>query len=1627
MNRAQTFFACLLLILLTAFRPAIAQVTTGTPPFGSFGGGPFDTVNLGNLNVHMAVPIMNKSGRGIPFTYALTYESSIYQIVTTNGVQMWEPVTSIGNIESYWGWQGLGPVITPYVGYSLKQSTGQCFVFPSATLSSYSITSYSNFAYHDTAGTAHSFPNSFQYISGAPANQSGGNCPANGPQPSTAQTASAFDGSGFSLTVQPPTGGNASGSLVYRDGTVVSAPFLSSPPMTSSPYAMTDANGNKISFNNGVYTDTLGTSVLTVSGTQPSPTTLTYTGPAASQHYQVNYTPLNIKTNFGCGPREYSANNVNLISTIVLPDNSQYSFSYEGTPGNSGFFTGRISQITLPTGGTIQYNYTFSGSNDGINCSDGSTMVLQRTLSPSGAWQYTRAGSGSAWTTTVTDPASNQTAINFEEFQSNFYETQRLAYQGSTGGTLLSTSINCYNGQSISNPSACFNTPITAQVTRITNFSYSPNAAGVQKETDSTYDQFGLIHEVDDYDYGSAAVGSLLRKTATSYAVLSNGIVDRPASVTIKDPSNNVKAFTAYTYDEGTPATTTGTPQHVSISGHRGNLTTVQAEASSSASLYRKYAYYDTGMLHTSTDVSTSSTTNGATTTYNTTSCGNSFVTSISEPVGGMSRSFTWDCNGGVMLSVTDANSATSSTAYSGTNYTNVFWRPYSTTDQAGTTTDYFYILNTATPPVAFQTESKYHTPFNGGNSTVDKVTTNDGFGRTTFSQTRQAPGASNYDTTATCRNNLGQVTLTTLAYSTTLASSSTPCPSTSPGTAYTYDALGRTLSANDNFTGGGTTSYSYSKNDVLQTRNSPTQSKQNEYDGLGRLKSVCEINSGTTSWPSASCGQNTSATGYLTSYTFDLPGNLTGVTQNAQAASNHQTRSYSYDMLSRLISETDPEANNTAITYSYDSLVSDTACGSITSAGNLLKRLDAAGNATCYAGYDALHRVGNVAYPSSSAPSKHFVYDAATVNGTAMSNVKTRLAEAYTCTGACSTKITDLGFSYTATGQTSDTWESTPNSAGFYHANAIYWPNGSTETLALTGLPTITYGTDGEGRTLTVSASSGQNPVTTTSYNSAGQVTSVTFGSADSDTFTYDPNTGRMTQYKYTVNGSSIVGTPGWNTNGTMASLGITDPFNSANTQSCSYSHDGMGRVASASCGTTWSQTFTYDPFGNITKSGSISWQPGYNSATNRYTLAGTSYDANGNVLNDSAHTYTWDTRGRPLTIDTIGLTYDALDRMVEQNISGTLFQIAWAPSGSKLAIFSGQTLKQGFVPLPGGATAQYHSFGLGFYRHADWLGSERLETAPDHSIQQDVAYAPFGENYSAITGGNGDLSFTGQNKDTVFLQYDFRYRQYAPKHGRWTSPDQGGLLNANASDPQTWNKYAYVGNRPLNTTDALGLFGDCPEGEDCCDPFFGCCDPFFGCGGPPCDPEFDCCDPLDPFCGGPGPGPIPLPPIGFPRPPQRIGGVWPDNETLGLPGGLNAQPLGNLGDLFGLLPNLNCGDFVQCGSLGPFGFEGEGTATIGIGVCAITPGCQEVLLGGIIFAGTFVATELAIDKIKQLKADIQFAREVQRQVEQICGHPVDSDQIHDLLHWGHYGSLKEAVDDIVGIVCPGKASGGE
>jgi RHS repeat-associated protein len=1410
-----------LLTASLAFATASAQVSTGTPLFSTAGGGPIDAINLGNLNVHLTIPVLNKAGRGVPFFYNLTYDSSIWIPVTAFGTTQWTPATN-------WGW---GSDTAASLGYLSAHLTVTQVTGPPCSY--YMTYVYSNYAYHDRFGRSHPFPGSTgeEYYPCNPPSQRYQFMPG--------FTTNANDGSGF--TVHVSSDNNFPGdSVTSGSGTVVSGlPFQTE----KGGATYTDQNGNQETVNtSGQFFDTLSstTPVLAISGngTPSSPTEFTYTAPNAQPaSYTMSYTQYTVATNFGYASNpqieEYGPTSVALVSSISLPDGTAYTFKYEQTPGSctplSGTFpdycvTGRMVEVTLPTGGTITYSYSGGPNGTGI-FSDGSSGSLQRTLSPGGIWNYTRSnvtgtpGPGAKWTTTTEDPEGNYTVSNFSEDSStspatyNLYETQRQIYQGSESPSdLLETLLMCYN----SNYTNCSSASVSSPIQRVST--YTELANGLTRLSDVNYNGSftgsGLESSDDEYDFGVSPGGvpglsHQIRYTAIQYANLGNGIIGRPSSIVVTDWSSGsgVKiSSTSYTYDQNTVTTTSGTPQHVSVTGSRGNLTTVAYEANSSTTLYQTYTYYDTGNLNTSTGFSASSSSPGPTTTYNygSNSCGNSFVTSISEPLG-LSRSMNWNCTGGVELSATDENNQTVSEAYNDA----YFWRPAVLYDQENNPINITY---------SGQTASEGELVFNGGNSVADQRSTLDGFGRPILSQRLQVPNGSSYDTNETDYNAIGFADKLTMPFS----ASAGGTDSSAPGLGITYDALGRPLTITDST--GGTTSYTYSNNDVLVTvSGSQTFKKQLEYDGLGRLSSVCEIS--TTLPGVGTCGQSTTQSGYWTKYTYDALGHLLAVTQNTQASSGQQTRSYSYDMLGRTTSEANPESGT--VNYIYDTACTTTPA----SPGDLTTRVDNAGNKTCYY-YDALHRLNGGGW---NTVCRRFNYDNSVTapTGVTVANTKARLLEAETdnCSG---TQITDEWFSYSARGELTDVYESTPHSSGYYHTTVSYWPSSSLETVSgIPSVPELYYGAsnnsgvglDGEGRYTQVTAGSGSNPVTRVTYSTTASpnpldaLTGVTYGSSDSDSFGYDPNSGRPTSYVFDVNGETDTGSLNWNSNGTLGSLGITDNISGTNdSESCSFTYDDLARIGgqdangySADCGSKWQQLFSYDAFGNVEKSGSSSFDANYSPSTNQFTIDGANvrYDGDGNLLADNLNSYTWDPNWGDMTSvntgsTTVTATYDALGRAVELQSGSMYSEILYSPIG-KVAIMNGSTLAEAFMPLPGGGTAVYGSSGLTYYRHADWLGSSRLASTQSRGLYSSTAYAPFGEQYA--TSGTADPSFTGQNSDTVSSLYDFTFRRLSPSQGRWISPDSAGLSAVDLTNPQSFNRYSYVADQPLSSFDPLGL----------------------------------------------------------------------------------------------------------------------------------------------------------------------------------------------------------------------------
>ena len=265
---------------------------------------------------------------------------------------------------------------------------------------------------------------------------------------------------------------------------------------------------------------------------------------------------------------------------------------------------------------------------------------------------------------------------------------------------------------------------------------------------------------------------------------------------------------------------------------------------------------------------------------------------------------------------------------------------------------------------------------------------------------------------------------------------------------------------------------------------------------------------------------------------------------------------------------------------------------------------------------------------------------------------------------------------------------------------------------------------------------------------------------------------------------------------------------------QTCKYTADDLSRIASVDCGnSTWAQTFSYDAFGNIQKSGTSNYIAAYSPVTNQVS-GGPGYDANGNQLQLTSSipwtSLTWNALNQPISVSSTTATYDALGRMVEKGSGGTYTQFVFRPSGAMLAVYSGGLVK-GTIPLPGGSTAIYNASGVNYIRHKDWLGSSRLATTwATHAVYSKEAYAPFGETYYEI--GTADRSFTGQDQNVATGSggtgvYDYLFRKYDPSAGRWLSPDPSGWSAVNQYNPQSLDRYAYVQNNPMSLVDPNGL----------------------------------------------------------------------------------------------------------------------------------------------------------------------------------------------------------------------------
>ena len=377
----------------------------------------------------------------------------------------------------------------------------------------------------------------------------------------------------------------------------------------------------------------------------------------------------------------------------------------------------------------------------------------------------------------------------------------------------------------------------------------------------------------------------------------------------------------------------------------------------------------------------------------------------------------------------------------------------------------------------------------------------------------------------------------------------------------------------------------------------------------------------------------------------------------------------------------------------------------------------------------------------------------------------------------------------------------------------------------------TVSYSFDTAGRLSSLASSA-------TSYAPAASVSSIAYASHGAlASETYGNSLVHAATYNNRLQTSEIkLGTSGSPTSVIDLTYNYGTTGNNGNVQSASYvggglsytqtfSYDALNRLSTATetsgGNTSWSQTNGYDRYGNRwIDLGGGNQSLNISTSTNRITNTGFTYDSSGNLTNDTIHSYTYDGEGHIKTVDsTTAYVYDG-DGARVRKLVGENTRFVYGLDGDLIAEFDGSSgnLKKEYIS---GALATIEPTAVNSngtrYNTLDNLGSPRVITNSSGSIIGRRDFMPFGEELGVsvggrtsgmgfgVTDGNRD-KFTGYKADTETGLNFAEARYQSATQGRFSSPDP---LSASmtSGDPQSFNRYSYVGNNPINATDPTGL----------------------------------------------------------------------------------------------------------------------------------------------------------------------------------------------------------------------------
>jgi RHS repeat-associated protein len=1143
-----------------------------------------------------------------------------------------------------------------------------------------------------------------------------------------------------------------------------------------------DRNGNFISatYNttNGrlqTATDTLGHVITFVYDGSGNLSAITQTWGGATHTWATfYYGSVYVAPNFGGGLTVNGPNNSNVtvLTQVNLHDGSYFSFNY-----NAAF--GQINRINSYAADGHLRNYVSYN----LDSSSGQTDCPKFTQRRDWAENWNNNAEAVTSYSVATDSSwSQQTTPDGTVYKEFYYTTgwqSGLSYQSEiwSGGIRQKWTT-------------------TAWTQDDTNLSYKKNPrpydtstydqAGNRRRVDITYTSYGLPYEIREY---RADGSSFMRRTYIDYnfnaAYVNRRIIGLRSAVHVVDENNQYVSKITYEYDwdnatntylinQGAATQHDGANYSQSFIGGRGNLCAVRrwnvaAITDVNQAMWVGFTGYNTtGSLIFAADGL------GHETRF-------SYSDSFSD---GVNRStFAYP------TTVTDAGGFASTAKY---NYD--FGEVTRTQDPKGAIQTMTYDAAGRTDRVTNQTSGAYtryvYNPYGhvstfstiqNGAGEAYSVTYFDGAGRKRSIGGDLPASTGGYRGQFWIYDNMGR--LSQQSNPAEMNGSWVPSGDDAAGWAWsyqTYDWKSRPLLTTN--PDGATREASYggcgcAGGEVTTVRDERGRRRKLTKDVFGRLKQIDELN-----W-----NQSIYST---TTYSYNARDQITAINQAGQ------TRSFVYDGHGRLQSRTTPEQGT--MTYSY---FGDDETQTLT---------DARGATTNFS-YNNRGLVTGITYgvPGgvASTPNVSFGYDSAG-NRTTMTD-----------------GLGSLTYNYNTLSQlTSETRAFT--GLGSYTLSYAYNLAGELTSITNPWSAQVGYSYDKVGRPTGVSGSGYYGVgsyVNSIGYRAFGMKQ---MANANGRTLSlqYD-NRMRVTRW-------DVPGVMGWNyaynyfgenTGRVTYAQNLYDA-----TLDRSYDYDQAGRLlagftgssarAHVGLGGSWlsdgpyaAQNNVYDVWGNtLGRTGWGGTNPQFTAAYTNNRMNGMVYDAAGNLTNaGGGWTFTYDATGQQATSAMYNLQQyydgDRLRGKKTENGVATYYLRSTVLGGQVVAEINGSGVWQrGYVYL-GGEMLAVQQGGV-YWMHQDPVAKSKRVTDAGGNVVSTIELDPWGgETNRSSNEAFQPKKFSTYERD-VNGSDEAMHRRYNRWWGRFEQPDpyDGSYT---LTDPQSFNRYAYVQNDPINFVDPTGL----------------------------------------------------------------------------------------------------------------------------------------------------------------------------------------------------------------------------